>query len=175
MEWFFNGLHEFETFVGVNFWTMLFAWCNLIILYFALRKILFRPIKKMIDSRQSEIDGMYDDAESARTDAKALKDEYEQRLATAKEESEEILKSAQRRAQLKEEEIIAEARAEASRTLERADEQIELEKKRVLNEVKDEVSRMAIDIASAVIERDVSEDEHRKLIDSFIDEVGKND
>ena len=36
MEWFLN---EFETFVGVNFWTMLFAWCNLIILYFALRKI----------------------------------------------------------------------------------------------------------------------------------------
>ena len=60
-----------------------------------------------------------------------------------------------------------------ARTLERADEQIELEKKRVLNEVKDEVSRMAIDIAAAVIERDVSEDEHRELIDSFIDEVGK--
>ena len=53
MEWFLN---EFETFVGVNFWTMLFAWCNLIILYFALKKILFRPIKNMIDARQGEID-----------------------------------------------------------------------------------------------------------------------
>ncbi len=170
MEWFLN---EFETFVGVNFWTMLFAWCNLLILYFVLRKILFRPIKNMIDSRQSEIDGMYSDAEGAKAGAEALKAEYEKRLEAARDESEEILKSAQRRAQLREEAIIADAKAEADRVLARADEQIALEKKRIANEVKDEVSKMAIDIARAVIERDVSEDEHRELIDSFIDGVGK--
>ncbi len=170
MEWFLN---EFETFVGVNFWTMLFAWCNLLILYFVLRKILFRPIKNMIDSRQSEIDGMYSDAEGAKAGAEALKAEYEKKLEAARDESEEILKSAQRRAQLREEAIIADAKAEADRVLARADEQIALEKKRIVNEVKDEVSHMAIDIARAVIERDVSEDEHRELIDSFIDGVGK--
>ena len=60
MEWF---LTEFETFVGVNFWTMLFAWCNLLIVYLFLRKILFKPVKNMIDSRQAEIDGLYSDAE----------------------------------------------------------------------------------------------------------------
>ena len=171
MEWFLN---EFETFVGVNFWTMLFAWCNLIILYFALKKILFRPIKNMIDARQGEIDSMYSDAESARADAEALKDEYEKKLESARDESEEILKSAQRRAVQKEEAIIADAKAEAQRVLERADEQIELEKKRILNEVKDEVSKMAIELAEAVIERDVSENEHRELIDSFINEAGKD-
>ena len=74
----------------------------------------------------------------------------------------------------KEEAIIADAKAEAQRVLERADEQIELEKKRILNEVKDEVSKMAIELAEAVIERDVSENEHRELIDSFINEAGKD-
>ena len=169
MEWFLN---EFETFVGVNLWTMLFAWCNLLILYLVLKKILFKPIKNMIDSRQTEVDNMYSDAERAKSDAAALKSEYEERLSSAKEESEEILKSAQRRAVLKEEEIISEAKVEASRILERASEEIELEKKRILNEVKDEVSDMAIGIATAVIERDVSPDEHRQLINSFIDGIG---
>jgi F-type H+-transporting ATPase subunit b len=56
--------------------------------------------------------------------------------------------------------------------LERAEEQIALEKKRALNEVKNEVSSMAIGIASAVIERDVSESEHRDLIDDFINNIG---
>ena len=46
----------FESFVGVNVWTMLFAWCNLLILYLFLKKILFVPMKNMIDSRQKEID-----------------------------------------------------------------------------------------------------------------------
>ena len=165
-------LDKFESFVGVNFWTMIFAWVNLLILYIAFKKFLFVPIKKMIDDRQKEIDDMYTDAESARESAGELKAEYEEKMSRATEESEEILKAAHRRAQLKEEEILKEANAEASRVLERAEEQIELEKKRALNDVKDQVSSMAIGIASAVIERDVSEDEHRELIDDFINNIG---
>lgn len=165
-------LEKFEGFVGVNLWTMIFAWINLLILYFILKKILFKPIKNMIDSRQKEVDDMYSDAENARSEAEKMKEEYEEKLSQANKESEEILKNAQRRALLKEEEILKEANAEAARTLERAEEQIALEKKRALNEVKDEVSEMAIGIASAVIERDVKADEHKALIDDFINNLG---
>ena len=52
--------------------------------------------------------------------------------------------------------------------LERAEEQVELEKRRAVNEVKDEISEMAIGIATAVIGRDVKEEEHKALIDDFI-------
>ena len=65
-----------------------------------------------------------------------------------------------------------EANQKAARTLERAAEQVEQEKKRAVNEIKNEVSEMAISIASAVIERDVSQDEHTALIDSFIEKMG---
>ncbi len=168
-QWF---LQKFEAFVGVNPWTMLFAWLNLLILYLFLKKLAFEPLKKMIDSRQNEIDGMYSDAEASRTDAQNIKAEYENKLSLAKEESEAILKDAQRRALLREEEIIKEAQSEAKRTLERAEEQIELEKKHALNQVKNEVSEMAISIASAVIERDVKAEEHSELIDEFINGMG---
>ena len=166
-------MEGFESFVGVNFWTMIFAWINLLILYLFLKKLLFVPVKNMIDSRQKEIDDMYSDAESSRADAMALKGEYEKKIGSANEESEEILKNAIRRAQLKEEEILRDADTEAARVLKRAEEQIELEKKRAINEVKNEVSEMAIGIASAVIERDVSADEHKDLIDDFIRAMGE--
>ena len=165
MEWF---LTSFEGFVGVNFWTMLFAWCNLLILYFFLRKLLFKPVKNMIDSRQKEIDDLYADAEEKKAKANEMAAEYEEKLSHAKEESEEILRDALRRTQLKEEEILREADATARRTLKRAEEQVELEKKRAINEVKDEVSGLAIEIATAVIGRDVDEREHAALIDDFI-------
>ncbi len=165
-------LDKFESFVGVNFWTMIFAWVNLLILYLAFKKFLFGPIKNMIDQRQKEIDDMYSDAEQARVSADELKAEYEEKISHASEESEEILKTAHRRAQLKEEEILKEANAQAARTLERAEEQIALEKKQAINDVKNQVSAMAIGIASAVIERDVSENEHRELIDDFISNIG---
>ena len=164
---------KFEAFVGVNPFTMLFAWVNLLILYFFLKKLLFKPVKNMIDSRQKEIDDMYSDAEKSQSDAALMKSEYEAKLEAANEESEEILKKAVRRAQLREEEIIADANKKASRVLERAEEQVELEKKRAINEVKDEVSEMAISIATAVIERDLEAEEHKELIDEFISHMGE--
>ena len=163
---------KFEAFVGVNPFTMLFAWANLLILYLFLKKLLFKPVKNMIDSRQKEIDDMYSDADSSREAASLLKSEYEQKLEKANEESEQILKTAVRKAQLREEEILAEANGKAARILERAEEQVELEKKKAINDIKDEVSGIAISIASAVIERDVKADEHEKLIDDFINNMG---
>ena len=166
-------LDTFESFVGVNFFTMIFAWVNLLILYIFLKKLLFKPVKNMIDSRQKEIDGMYDKAEESVEIAEKNKQLYEEKIKAAEEESDEILRTAQRKAKLREEEILKEAKAQADRTLERAKEQVELEKKRAVNEVKDQVGSIAIDIAKAVIERDINEDEHKALIDSFIDNIGE--
>ncbi len=168
-------LDKFESFVGVNFWTMIFAWVNLLILYIFFKKFLFVPIKNMIDARQKEIDDMYSNAENAQRNADELQARYEEKISRAEEESEQIVKNAVRRAQLKEEEILKEAGLQAERTIERAQEQIALEKKQAINEVKDQVSAMAIGIASAVIERDVSESEHKKLIDDFIGNMGNDE
>ena len=171
MEWF---LDRFEGFVGVNFYTMILAWLNILILYLVLRKILFNPIKNMIDSRQKEIDDLYSDAESSRESAEAMKAEYEEKLSRAEEEGEEIRRAAQRRATLREEEILREAEDTARLTLRRAEEQIELEKARALAEVKDEVSTLAVEIATAIIGRDVDGAEHATLIDDFISQVGED-
>ena len=167
-------LDEFEQFIGVNPFTLIFAWVNLIILYLFLKKLLFKPIKNMIDSRQKEIDDMYLDAETSVKDANGMKAEYEEKISRVGDECDEILRSAVRRAQLREEEILKEADAKARLTMERAEEQIRLEKKNALNEVKDEISGMAIDIATAVLERDVNQKDHEQLIDDFIEKLGED-
>ena len=168
-----NFVEPFESFVGINPFTMIFAWINLLILYIFLKKLLFKPIKNMIDSRQKEIDDMYSTANEAKESAEAMRIEYEEKLEKANEKSEEILKNAVRKAQLREEEILREADAKAQAVLERAEAEIELEKRRAINEVKDEVSEMAIGIAAAVIERDITPDEHSDMIDEFIKNMGK--
>ena len=165
-------LDKFEAFVGVNFFTMIFAWINLVILYVFLKKLLFKPVKNMIDSRQKEIDDMYSEAEGAKSSANEMKAQYEEKIASADAESEEILRRAVRRAELREEEILREADKKAARVMERAEEQIELEKKRAVNDVKNEVSSIALGIAEAVIERDIDKNDHDSLIDEFIDKLG---
>ena len=166
-------MEGFEQFVGVNFWTMIFAWCNLLILYIVLRKILFGPIMNMIESRQKEIDDIYSEAADYLADAQADREEYARKLEQVKEEGEKYMKNAVKRAQRREEEILREADMKAEQMIKRAEEMIELEKKQAVNDIKDQVSDIAIVIAQAVIERDIDDAEHSELIDSFISEIGK--
>ena len=165
-------LTGFESFVGVNFWTCLFTLVNLFILYKFMKKLLFKPVQNMIDSRQKEIDDLYADAGRSKAVAETLKAQYEGQLSEANAERERILKAAHQRALQQQETMLREAQEQAARTLKRADEQIELEKKQARNELKNEVSDMAVQIAGAVLARDVKPAEHEALIDSFIDGLG---
>ncbi len=165
-------LTGFESFVGVNFWTCLFTLVNLFILYKFMKKLLFKPVQNMIDSRQKEIDDLYADAGRSKAEAETLKAQYEGQLSEANAERERILKAAHQRALQQQETMLREAQEQAARTLKRADEQIELEKKQARNELKNEVSDMAVQIAGAVLARDVKPAEHEALIDSFIDGLG---
>ena len=165
-------LTGFESFVGVNFWTCLFTLVNLFILYKFMKKLLFKPVQNMIDSRQKEIDDLYADAGRSKAEAEAHKSQYEGQLSEANAERERILKAAHQRALQQQETMLREAQEQAARTLKRADEQIELEKKQARNELKNEVSDMAVQIAGAVLARDVKPAEHEALIDSFIDGLG---
>lgn len=97
----------FESFVGVNPWTALFTFCNMLITFAVLKKFLFKPVKKMIDDRQQEIDTMYADADAAKQKAADLEKEYADHLQSIKDERDAMLREATARAQKREEESSA--------------------------------------------------------------------
>ena len=99
----------FESFVGVNPWTALFTFCNMLITFAVLKKFLFKPVKKMIDDRQQEIDTMYADADAAKQKAADLEKEYADHLQSIKDERDAMLREATARAQKREEEIVRQA------------------------------------------------------------------
>lgn len=164
----------FESFIGVNFWTALFVLLNTLLIFFVAKKFLFVPVKNMIDSRQKEIDTMYDEAGAAKEQAEALQVEYQQKLAAAQQTSERIVKEAVARGQSREEEIIRQANREASAILDKAAADIALEKKKAINDAKDEISGIAMDIAGKVVGRQLNEADQSALIDHFISELGDN-
>ena len=46
-----------------------------------------------------------------------------------------------------------------------------MEKKKAMNELKDEISGISVQIAQTVVEREITEEDHKELIDSFIDNL----
>ena len=162
----------FESFVGVNPWTALFTFCNMLITFAVLKKFLFKPVKKMIDDRQQEIDTMYADADAAKQKAADLEKEYADHLQSINDERDAMLREATARAQKREEEIVNEANQKAAEIKARAEENIERDKQRAVNDIKDEISDIVIMAASKVVEKEISAKDNEAIIADFLQNVG---
>ena len=162
----------FEEFIGVNFWTALFVLLNTLTIYFVAKKFLFGPVMKIIRERQQEIDDMYTKAGEAKEQAKALRQEYEDKLSAATQTSDRLVKEAVARGEAREEEIIRQANAQADAILQKASADIAQEKKKAINEAKDEISVIAMAVAAKVVGRELDDKDQASLVDSFIDELG---
>ena len=164
---------RFEELLGINPWTAIFVLANTLTIFFVAKKFLFKPVMDMIQSRQKEIDGMYSDAQNAKDSALAMEAEYQQKLSVAAQTGEQIVKEATARGQSREEEILRQARQTADAMVEKASVQIAMEKKQALNDAKDEISGMAVAIAEKVLGREISQADHKDLVDAFISDLGE--
>ena len=140
---------EYLELISLNIWHIIATIANLLILTLILKKFLFKPVQNVLAQRKKEVE----------------------KLRGAKEEADSIIKTASARADKLGDEIVNEAKQKASDTVKKAEADIEREKKKALNELKTEISDISVQIAENVVEREIKEDDHRELIDSFIDKL----
>lgn len=163
----------YQALITLDGWTFLAQVCNLMIQLVIFKKLLLNPVKKVIAERKAKADSQIADAEKLRTEAEAMKAEYEQNLQNARTEANQIVAAAQKTAAARSEELLGEARAQAAALKQKAEADIAQERKKAVNEVKGEIGGMAMEIASKVVEREIKETDHQDLIDEFIKNVGE--
>ncbi|MBO4505149.1 MAG: F0F1 ATP synthase subunit B [Lachnospiraceae bacterium] len=138
-----------------------------------IKKFLFKPIREMLAKRQELADEKLRVAEADKTAAEELKATYEKSMEQARDKANELLASAQKTAASQSDEIIRAANEQAVAIKSKAEADIAQERRKAVNELKGEIGSMAMEIAGKVIEREISEKDHEKLIDEFIENVGK--
>ena len=163
----------YQALITLDGWTFVAQICNLMIQLVIFKKLLVNPVKKVIAERKAKADSQIADAQKLRTEAEAMKAEYEQNLQNARTEANQIVAAAQKTATARSEELLGEARAQAAALKQKAEADIAQERKKAVNEVKDEIGGMAMEIASKVVEREIREADHKDLIDEFIKNVGE--
>ncbi len=164
---------EVQSLVTIVPWTFIAQICNLFIQMWLIKHFLFQPINKVLAARREAAQAQLTQAKEAKDEAERMKAEYEQNLAQAKAEAGRLLQTAQKTAQSRSDAIIAEADAKAAAIRSRAEAELLQERRRAVSDIKTEIGSMAVDIAEKVIEREVSETDHKKLIDEFIENVGE--
>jgi F-type H+-transporting ATPase subunit b len=149
-----------------------FAILNLLLLYFVLRKVLFKPVTEFMENRTQSIKNSIDEAEKQKAEAIELKRSYEEQIAHAKEDAEKIIREARAKAETEHEQIVAQARTEAEALMTRAREDIENERRQMISELRAQVAGLALAAATRVIEVSLDTEKNRALVDKFIDEAG---
>lgn len=163
---------EYQSLIGFVPWDSVFTLCNLGILIWGIKKFLFRPVLAVLAKRQAELDTRYSEAQTAETQAKAMRDEYEMHLANAKEEATELVKSAAARAQQRSDDMLQQTQSEVSAMKQKAEQDIESARKKAAAELKNDISGIALSLAGKVVAQEIDETKHKELIDAFISNVG---
>ena len=158
--------------ISVNIWQILISLANLTVLFLLLKKFLYKPVLKMLDARRAEIDKDYNDAANAKQSAEQMQTELSERLEGAKSEAEGIVKEAADIAKARGEKIVEDARATADGIIRQAELDAELERKRVSETIKEQIVEVSTALAEKMLEREINAEDHRDLIDSFIEKIG---
>lgn len=154
-------------------YTFVFQLINIGILYYFLKKYLFKPVTEFMNKRTEGIKKTIDEANAKFTEAEKYKSSYYEKLQKADEESKLIIEKAVSNANLKADGIVKDAKSEASLIKTKAEKDIADERKKAFNEIKDEISTVAILAASKVLEKEVDADKNSEIVDKFIEEVGE--
>ena len=164
----------YQSLVTVNPVTLIAQICNLFIQLLIVKIFFLDKIKAILDQRREAADKQITEAETAKSEALAIKKTYEQNMQEAKAKADDLLLTAQRTANSRSEEILAQAQQQAAQIKSKAAADIELEKKKAINEAKNEISDLAMAIAGKVVARELNAGDQADMIDRFIDELGDN-
>ena len=162
----------FQDLVAVMPWTIILQICNLLLQIWLFKKFLLKPVQNILKQRQELVNADLDAAEAAKIEAQQAKEDYTKSLEGAKEEAAELVRSAAQTAQTRSEQIILDAKEEAAAIRAKASDDIARDRKNAINEIKNDISDIAVSIATKVVEKEISEKDHEKLIENFIDRMG---
>ena len=162
----------YQSLVTVNPVTLIGQIINLFITLAVVKIFFLDKIKAILDQRREAADKEITDAQAAKAEALVIKQTYEQNMLEAKAQASSILERAQRSATIRGEEIIRQANDEAVAIRSKASADIAQEKKKAINDAKDEIADLSLAIAGKVVGRELTAEDQKNLIDSFINELG---
>ena len=154
---------------------LVFTIINLLVLYLLMKKFLFGPIIKVMDVRKAMIDQQFAGAKEQEDQAKALKEQYEGALKSAREESFQIMEQARKEAKAQADKTVEDTQAKVSAMLAKAQEDINTERENAMRQMKDDVASLAMEAAGKIIVKNSGADQDLSLYDQFIEKAGDPD
>ncbi len=153
---------------------MLGSWLVFLLLFGVGGKLAWKPIVRGLEKREQAIAAKIEEAErSARAAEERLK-QYEEKLAQAAEEARQLIARAQQEAERRGAEILSAAEQASRRERARALAEIDAARLAALEQLAQRSAELAVTMAARILQRQLSDEEHRRLLHQAIEQLGRH-
>lgn len=152
---------------------LVFTIVNLLILYVLVRRFLFKPIHRILEERQAQIDKQYEDARSAQEKAEELKRQYEDSLNKITEEKTTIINEARSKASKEYEKILEEAKGQADQITEDAARDAEAEWQKSRRQAQEQIADLVVAATAKIVASRQNAEADRELYNQFLAKTGE--
>jgi F-type H+-transporting ATPase subunit b len=158
--------------LGLSWQGVLIQICGFLLLLWLLKRFLFGPLQTALSTRRTEIQGTYDRLDAQQRELDQRRADLEARLVGIENEARERILSAVAEAKTMQEQIISEAREQADRTIEQGRRMIQMEQEKAIATLREEMADLAVRAAGRLIDENLNDDRHRRIVSDFISQVG---
>jgi len=154
-----------------NFWTLLFQIINFAVLLFILKRVLYKPLKEIMEKRRNIIEKNISEAEKIKGEALEIHARNQQEMEKLKELKRELTDKMKEEVESEKGVMLADAEKEAQKLIEKKQVLFDTEKRRSEAELKSQ-SLEIVEMFCTRLLRDISnEDLHRALFTKFKAEI----
>ena len=143
-----------------------------IVIAIILWKFGWPMFEAMLEKRERTIAEALQKSEESRIEAERVLAEYKEQLADAKAQAAKLIADARETGEAMRADITKQAQDEAANMIEKARVAIEAEKQAAMTDLQNSVADLSVDVASRLVSSDLSDAEHRAIIERYINEAG---
>lgn len=166
---------EFTSRIFFNLWDFLIVLTAFIVLVLIAFFFAYKPIKEFAKKRADYVEGKIRTAEEREKKSQNLISEGEKTLLESKRNAALIVDEARENATKIKDEIINEAKLEAQNEKKKAQEEIAQEIEANKDAIHKEIVDVALKASEELLNREVSKDDNKRLLDDFVDNLNKKE
>ena len=151
---------------------LVYAALAFLILLGLMAKFAYPSVKSAMDARTQRIRDNLDEAERTKAEASRILEEYQHKLADAKNESSRIIEEARQTAEQMRRDLMARAEAEVAELRQRTQDDVRAAQDRAMADLRAQVAELAVGAAEVVVQKNLDAETNRALVERFIEQVG---
>lgn len=157
--------------LGINFVYLIAQIINFGIIFFILKRFLYKPLLNILDERRKKVEETLLKSEKIEKELASLKEKEVEILSKARRASQKILEETRRSAEKLEKQLRDKAKQEAAEIIKQTKEVIEVERKRAIQDIEDQAANLVVESTKRILKDVLSEEQQREILKRTIENL----